>query len=324
MASMKAALVHRWDDTPVVEDVPMPTPGSGETLVRVEAALVNHLDLTVLSGAFDPDLPRPYVPGVEGSGTVVSSDTLPVGTRVLVHGAGIGIDRAGTWAQFVSVPSAAAYAVPPTLSFEIAAAFIEPTASAWTALYDVANLGADETVIVTGATGAVGRAAIAIALAAGARVIGLVRKDADRHWVTAPAEAMSEQDIARLDELAREQPGTLLVDSVGGPELATRCSWLRPGSRAVVIGYVGGVTTEWNLVDFIGRDVSLLPLNMIRRQAVIAQHFSEFVALVEQGVVPIDVRTFTLDQVGDAVQAVRAGGARARMVLRPWTKPDQS
>ena len=137
---MRAARVHAWGQAPVVEDVPVPTPGPGEALVRVEAASVAHLDVTVASGEFGIKPTLPYTGGVEGSGIVVESAAFPPGTKVVLRGGGLGLFKNGTWAEYVVVKDKALVEVPHGLSPEVAATFWVPTTTAHTALVDVGRL----------------------------------------------------------------------------------------------------------------------------------------------------------------------------------------
>ena len=102
---MRALRIHAWKSAPQVDEIDVPKPSTGETLVRVEAAGLTHFELTVASGEFDikPDLP--YVPGVDGAGIVVQSNVWAPGSRVVIRGGGVGIDRPGTWAEYVVVPA---------------------------------------------------------------------------------------------------------------------------------------------------------------------------------------------------------------------------
>ena len=136
---MKAVRLHEWGAAPTLDEVPEPE--TGETLVRIEAAAVAHLDLTVASGKFHikPDLP--HIGGVEGCGTVVSSDVHEPGTRVMLRGGGLGLVRGGTWTELVATRSRNVAPLPADLSPELGATYFVPTTTAYTALHDVGRLG---------------------------------------------------------------------------------------------------------------------------------------------------------------------------------------
>ncbi|HEX6360644.1 quinone oxidoreductase family protein [Actinophytocola sp.] len=310
---MKAARIHSWGGRPSLDEVPDPT---GETLVRIEAAAVAHLDLTVASGNFHikPDLP--HIGGVEGCGIVVSSDVHEPGTRVMLRGGGLGLMRAGTWAELVGTRSRNVVPLPANLSPELGATYFVPTTTAYTALHVVAQLGGDETVIVAGAAGAVGSMVVQLALRAGATVIGLVAgEQVDR--LPDGVEAVRLDDEARAAELTHERPATLLVDTLGGQGLAGRSRWVRPGGRAVAVGYVAGTDVRLDLPNWLLEDVALLPVNMIRRDATAREHAPMLARLLATGELALEVESFDMADAATALDRLATGGLRGRAVLTP-------
>src|SRR5215211_3665628 len=137
---MRAVRIHAWGAAPTLDEVPAPAARDGETLVRVEAAAVAHLDLTVASGNFRLKPQLPYIGGVEGCGTVVSSETYEPGTRVVLRGGGLGLVRSGTWAELVATRKGAT-PIPAELSPELGATYFVPTTTAYVALHDIGRLG---------------------------------------------------------------------------------------------------------------------------------------------------------------------------------------
>ncbi|MDF1604524.1 zinc-binding alcohol dehydrogenase family protein [Nocardioides sp. YIM 152315] len=324
---MRAARFHEWGGPPLVEDVPEPAAGAGETLVRITAAAVSHLDLTVASGDFGIRPELPHVGGVEGAGLVVASATHAAGTLVNVRGDGLGLHRGGSWAELVVVPDECATPVPPEMPAPIAATYRQPVTTAAVTLWDVAGLGRwhaagvsapdGETVLVTGAAGAVGAAAVQLALRAGCRVHGLVKDEHQAARLTEGGVPVLLEDRDRHEDLARERPFTLLVDTVGGPELADRSRWVAPGGRVAVVGYVAGTEVTLDLPGWLLDDVALLPVNMMRRQEASRRWGPELVALVASGELTVDVATFALEDAPAAVRRLRVGGACGRVVLLP-------
>lgn len=310
---MKAARIHSWGGRPSVDEVPDPT---GETIVRVEAAAVAHLDLTVSSGNFHIKPELPHIGGVEGCGIVVSSDVHEPGTRVMLRGGGLGLMRAGTWAELVGTRSRNAVPLPADLSPELGATYFVPTTTAYTALHEVARLGGDETVVVAGAAGAVGSMVVQLALRAGATVIGLVAgEQAGR--LPDGVEAVRLDDGVRAAELTRDRPATLLVDTLGGQGLAGRSRWVRPGGRAVAVGYVAGTELGLDLPNWLLEDVALLPVNMIRRDATAREHAPMLARLLAAGELSLDVEAFDLADAAKALDLLATGGLRGRAVLTP-------
>ncbi|WP_432875343.1 quinone oxidoreductase family protein [Kribbella sp. CA-245084] len=323
MNSMRAVRIHGWGEAPVIEDVPVPMPKAGETLVRVEAAAVAHLDHTVAGGNFDLKPQLPYVGGVEGCGTVVSSDVHEPGTRVALRGGGLGLVRNGTWAEYVSTRKGAT-PIPADLPPEVGATYFVPTTTAYVALHDIGRLGSwfgsveDEVVVVAGAAGAVGSMVAQLAVRAGCTVIGLVGAG-QLDSVPAGVEAVRLDDEERAAELQRERPATLLVDTLGGQGVAERSRWVRPGGRAVIIGYVAGTGLGLDLPAWLLDDVALLPVNMIRRDAAALEYAPLLAELLAKGELTLEVQSFPLADAAKALQLLATGGLRGRAVLLPGT-----
>ena len=323
---MRAARIHGWGQGPVVEDVPAPAAGEGEALVRVEAAAVSHLDVTVAGGDFGIKPNLPYVGGVEGCGVVVTSERFASGTRVILRGGGIGLMRDGTWAELVVTKDKTLTELPAGLAPEVGATFFQPTTTAHTALHAVGRLGAwlsdvpsaaAEHVVVAGAAGAVGSMVTQLALRSGAAVTALVADQAQVERVADGATVLVAGDDEAVVALAADRPATLLVDTLGGADLPARARWVRPGGRAVSIGYVAGDDVRLGLSNWLLDDVALLPVNMIRREREARALLPELAAMLVAGELTLDYETFGMDDLGRALQLLRDGRVRGRAVVRP-------
>jgi NADPH:quinone reductase len=330
--TMRAARVHAWGESPVIDHMPRPVPRAGESLVKVEAAAVAHLDLTVAGGEFGikPDLP--YIGGVEGSGIVVESREVEPGTRVVLRGGGLGLVRSGTWAEYVTVKSKALTLVAEGLSPDLAAVYWVPTTTAHTALHVVGRLGSwldgvaaeDEVVVVSGAAGAVGSMAVQLARRAGAQVIALVASPGQVAAIPDGVQAVGPDDVELLGALTANRPATLLVDTVGGPGLIGRARWVRPGGRAVCIGYVAGTHVEIELSNWLLDDVALLPVNMIRREQEARAVAPEMSRLLVEGAIHLNVERYPLEETGRVIGLLKAGQVRGRAVVVPGTACGES
>ena len=316
MATMRAARFHAWGAAPVVEDVSRPVREPGRVLVQVQASAVAHLDATVSGGDFGMRPPLPYIGGVEGAGIVLEADAdgPAPGTQVVLRGGGLGVLRDGTWTERVSVSAKAAMPLARPLPPEVAASFFVPATTAYVALHDVARLTRDDDVIVVGAAGAVGSMVVQQALAAGARVTGVVR---DGAGVPEGATVISAEDADAVARLAAERPASLLVDTIGGRALAERTRWIRPGGRAVAIGYTAGSRTELDLPTWLLDDVALLPVNMIRREKRAREVAAGLVELLADGALSVAVERFALADAAHALERLRSGRVRGRAVLTP-------
>ena len=288
---MRAVRVHAWGEPPRLEDLPEPQAGTGRSLVRMHAATAGHIDRTVWSGAFLRHPPLPYVPGVEAAGVVVSGERFAPGARVWMRGAGLGIARDGTWRELVDVPDEALGELPANVSFALGSAFFSPCTSAWVALHEVARLQPGERVLVSGASGAVGSIAVQLAREAGAQVnvfdgVQEVKPDAD-----------------------------LLVDMVGGTVLPQALRGVKPGGRAVLVGYAGGTEARIDLPELLQRDVALLPLNILRREAAARAAAPQLLQRIADGRLQLAVREFPLAQAHEAMQWIATRGHGGRAVL---------
>ena len=292
---MKAIRIHGFDAAPVLEEVADPVQRPGRTIVRMQAATVGHIDRTVWRGNFLRHPPLPYTPGVEAAGIVVASGRFIAGQRVWLRGSGLGTLFDGTWCEQIDAPDEELGLLPDALPMTLGAAFFSPTTSAWAALHEVAKLQAGERVLVTGASGAVGSLAVQLAREAGCTVT-TVDPQAE-----APAPASAD----------------LLIDTVGGSVLSSVLPAVRPGGRAVLIGYTAGPTLQLDIAPFLQRDVALLPRNMFRREAAGRAAAPGLLARLADGRLHLDVHSFALADAAMALDWIAQRGHRGRAVLIP-------
>jgi NADPH2:quinone reductase len=292
---VKAVRIHGFDAIPVLEEIADPVARPGRTLVRMEAATVGHIDRTVWRGSFLRHPPLPYTPGVEAAGVVMASERYAIGQRVWLRGSGLGTLFDGTWCEQIDAPDEALGLLPDAVPMALGAAFFSPTTSAWVALHEVAKLQAGEQVLVTGASGAVGSLVMQLARDAGCPVMAV---DPD---AASPSAASAD----------------LLIDTVGGDVLAKVLPSVRPGGRAVLIGYTAGPTLQLDIAHFLQRDVALLPLNMFRREAAGRAAAPELLARLADGRLHLDVQPFALDDAAHALDWIAQRGHRGRAVLAP-------
>lgn len=304
---MKAVRVHAWGAAPIVEDLPEPAGGEGLALVRMHAATVGHIDRSVWSGTFLRHPPLPYVPGVEAAGVVVRSKNFEPGTRVWLRGAGLGIAGDGTWRELIAAPEHALGALPDGVPFPLGSAFFSPCTSAWVALHEVARVEAGQRVLVTGASGAVGSITMQLARLAGARPLAVVFDEAQDARLPADVERVHVRDLRPDAEL--------LMDTVGGEALPQALRGVAPGGRAVLVGYAGGTSTQLDLPELLLRDVALLPLNMIRREASGRACAPELLQRIARGDLHLGVTEFPLADAARALAWIVTRGHAGRAVL---------
>lgn len=226
-----------------LEERPDPALQPGEVLIETEAVGLGYVDALFVAGTYQVKLPLPFVPGSEVAGRVIDkaadvpSDLL--GRRVMA------LAPRGALAERIALPAAACVPVPDGMSAEAAAGFI---VSYCTALYGLRDCGAvqpGEHVLVLGAAGGVGMAAIDVARAMGARVIAAASTAAKRAAAAARGAdwVIDYEDPdwrTRLEPLTGRRDVAVVYDPVGGSysETALRC--LAPGGRHLVVGFAAG------------------------------------------------------------------------------------
>ena len=234
-----------------LEEIPSPSPGPGEVLVDIHAAAVNFPDLLTIQGRyqFRPDLP--FVPGKEGAGIVsaVGEGVTHVarGDRVMVQ------VEYGTFAEQALAPQHECYVLPDDVPFDQAAALGIAFQTAYFALLDRAQIQAGETVLVTGASGSVGLAAIQLAKVFGARVIaGLTTPSKEDVARESGADDIIDLSGENVTECIRDQVHALtdgegvdvVIEIVGG-EVFTGClRAVKFRGRLVVVGFTSGVIAQ--------------------------------------------------------------------------------
>jgi NADPH2:quinone reductase len=177
---MRAIIVRQFGDPKLlkVEEVPTPQPGDDEALVEVKAAGINPSDVKNVQGVMHgTTLPR--IPGRDFAGVVVRGPAVTIGREVWGTGGDIGFTRDGSHAQYILLPLAALTPKPANLSMDAAGSAGLIFVTGWSAMIVAANVSQGDTVLIIGATGGVGSAAVQIAKSRGARVIGAVRSDED-------------------------------------------------------------------------------------------------------------------------------------------------
>jgi NADPH:quinone reductase-like Zn-dependent oxidoreductase len=297
-----AARVHAFGVDPVLDEVAEPVPAAGEHLVEIGAAALGHIDLTVLTGEFVARPELPYVPGTDGAGVVVET-----GEHVRIRGGGLGLTRDGTWRGRATAPTAALHPVPADVDVALAASFFSPATTAHVAVHELGELAAGERVAVTGATGAVGSLAAQLALRAGAaEVQALVGRPEKVGLVARGARVVDAPD--RVD---------LLIDTVGGAALPQRIAGVRPGGRAVLVGYTAGTDVTFALPSLLATAVRLLPLSMLEWGPRIGARADELLTLLQRGELTLPVERRPLRELAGALADLRSGRVVGRIVLVP-------
>ena len=300
----------------VVEEHPDPEPGAGEVLVRVRGAGLNGADQLQRQGHYPaPPGAPPDIPGLELAGEVVGrgagAERFDEGDRVMA------IVGGGGQAELAVVHERVAMPVPDALDWPGAGGFAEVFTTAHDAVFTQAGLRPGEHLLVHGAAGGVGTAAIQLARCAGARVTATVRREELRGDV----EALGAERVVAPDDFAEHGPFDVILELVGAPNLEANVKALATGGRIVVIGVGGGAKGELNLVALMGRQGriqgSTLRARPLEEKAATARAVERHVLpLVEAGAVEVPVAaTLPLDEAPEAYERFAAGGVLGKIVL---------
>jgi len=303
-------------------------PRADEVLVTVHAAPVNYVDLLVIGGTYQFLPPLPFTPGKGPAGVVAALGrnvtSLQVGDRVLA------MAEQGGYAEAVTVVANQCYRLPPSMSFTEAASLSLVYDTAWFALRERARLEAGETVLVLGASGGVGQAAVQLARAMGARVLaGILRPEREASVRAAGADSvidLSATDLrdslrAQVYAVTEERGVDIILDPLGGTIFEAAVRALAWCGRLVVIGFAAGAipTIRTNYLLLKNIEISGLQISDYRKRRPerVAACFAEIFSLYEQGKVkPATATAFPLVRAGEALTALREQRAAARAVLR--------
>jgi NADPH:quinone reductase-like Zn-dependent oxidoreductase len=310
---MRAATIR--DGEIAVQEHPNPEPQAGELLVRVRAAGLNGADIMQLNGRYPaPVGSPPDIPGLELAGEVVETGRdvtrFEPGDRVMAVVGG------GGQAELAIVHERAAMPVPDDLDWTAAGGVPEAFTTAHDALFTQAELTAGERVLVHGAAGGVGMAAVQLGTMAGARVTATVRDPAAREQISALGVLAIEPE-----GFEEHGPFDVVLELVGAPNLPGDLAALAECGRICVIGVGAGAKVELNLVALMGKrgriHGSVLRARSLEDKADAARR-------VERAVLPgfasgdlsVPVTaTFPLDSVADAYERFTAGAKLGKIVL---------
>ncbi|MDB5452076.1 MAG: Oxidoreductase, zinc-binding dehydrogenase family [Caulobacteraceae bacterium] len=320
---MKAVVAQAFGppETFRIEELPMPMPGAGEVRVDIHAASVSFVDALIAAGQYQVKPELPFIPGGEFAGVVGATGegvtALKVGDRVC--GAGLG----GGFAQQVIRKEASLTRTPETMEFREAAVFQVSYATAYHALVQRGALQPGETVLVLGAAGAIGVAAIQIAKALGARVVASSSTEAKRAMtLAAGADAAVTAGAADWrDQVRAAAPKgvDIVVDPIGGDALEPAFRSLAWRGRHLVIGFVGGIAklpTNLALVKgaaLLGVDIR--QFSLFEPQAAAANIAAIYRLHAEGRLTPVISATYPLEAFADAMAAVSTNAVAGRVVI---------
>ena len=296
---------------------PDPEPGVGEIAIEVRAAGISNADLLQRSGLYPPPPGIPAdIPGLEAAGEVVALG--PAATRFAVGDRVMAVLGGAGQAERVVVHERAAMPVPSTVPWDQAGAIPENVTTAHDALFTQAGLSMGERLLVHGAAGGVGTAAVLLGALAGAGVVATVRDDAKRGAVEALAPGVRAIPQESFEE---HGPFDVILELVGAPNLPGDLDALATGGRISVIGVGAGAKAEVNLLGLMAKRgrilASTLRARPLEQKADAARRVeaSLLSALADGRLrLPVD-RTFPMADAAAAYEHFATGGKVGKVVL---------
>ncbi len=319
---MKAIVVREFGGPDVLklETVQDPSPGPGQVVVRIRSVGVNPVETYVRTGTYTIKPTLPYTPGADGAGEVESVGTgvttCKAGDRVYVAATG----GSGTYAEKVLCTAAQVHPLPAKNSFAQGAALGVPYATAYRALFQRAAARPGETVLVHGATGGVGIAAVEFARAHGLFVIGT--GGTDKGLVTVREHGADVLVNHRTPDYTREimqatggRGVDIIVEMLANVNLDRDLGLLAKHGRVVVVGSRGRI--EINPRDAMGRDAAVLGMTLFNAgEADLREIHAAIVSGLASGALnPVIGREMPLADAARAHEAVMEPGAHGKIVL---------
>ncbi len=329
---MKAILVHQLGsiDNGVLTEVPAPRPGPGQVLIEVRAVPVNYVDIVTITGQYQFKPKLPYTPGkgptgiVRGFGADVTG--FAAGDRV------IGMNEHSGYAEQIVVDATNVYKLPDQLSFVDAAAMSLGFDTSWMALRERARIKPGDNVLVLGATGAVGSAAVQLAKAMGAKVVmgAVTSPDKFAGVKAAGADVMIDLSQPDLRESLRAQVfaatgkhgADIIIDPIGGDIFEAAIRAIAWRGRVVILGFAaGGIPSiKLNYLMLKNCEISGMQISDYRRRTpeLMRECFAEIYRFYAEGKIAAPPsQTLALADYATAMHLIEARNTAKRMVLLP-------
>lgn len=318
---MKAIRVEQFGGPEVMQwqDVPDLQPGVGQVVVRIGAAGVNPVETYVRAGKYARLPQLPYTPGSDGAGTVETVgeniNDLKLGTRVYLYGS-----ISGTYAEYALCERTQVYPLADSLSFAQGAAIGVPYGTAWRALFTRGQAQAGETVLVHGATGGVGIAAIQIAKAAGLTVIGTAGSETGRQLAQeqgAKVVLTHEQgsDPEHIKAFTNGKGVNLILEMLANVNLNNDFKVCAPHGRVVIIGSRGTVEIDPRLTMTTELDIRGMTLMAATPQELNDMHHELGKGFADGTLRPVVQQEFPFTEAAHAHELVMQNNSGGKIVL---------
>ena len=323
-ATMKAVRITENGDAGVLHwvEAPRPHPHAGELLIQLKAAALNSMDCMVRQGNHPLSPKPPLILGEEGAG-IVETDTTQfrVGEPVIVHDSSLGLLRDGTWAEYIVVPMTSVRPMPKVLSFEEAAGLASAGVTALGAMRTI-DIRSAQSLLVLGATGGVGSAAIQIARGEGITVIAEVSRpekiervrELGAEFIVALSDGQLEKQVRDLTH-GRGVDGVL--DPIGGDVTGKALACLCEFGRLAHFGWAAGHTLCIESHDIVHNAAKMIGFNRFKVPTDrFAQDLHEVVQLAARGRYRTLIdRTFPIEQVAEATRHFEEGRGVGKVIL---------
>lgn len=320
---MKAIVVEEFGAPEIMKlnDIDTPKPGIGEVLVKNEAIGVNPVDTYIRAGMY-PVLPSlPYTPGMDAAGTVVEVgdevNSFKKGDMVYLSHA-----KSGTYSEYSLCQEDHVYSLPNNVEFKKGAAVGVPCGAAWRALYHRAHLKAGERLLVHGASGSVGIAAIQLAVASGAKVIGTAGTDKGRQLVMDNGAELaldhkSTDYHSDLMEATKSSGFDVILEMLANVNLEKDLEMLSPRGRVIVVGNRGKIEIDPRLT--MGKETEIKGMSLFNATSaeLMEMHAALFGALKAGFLDPVISLELDLNQAPEAHEKVMENGNCGKIVLMP-------
>ena len=317
---MKAILVHEFGGPEVLklEEVPTPRPGAGQVLVRIHAAGVNPYETYMRSGTYAIKPPLPYTPGSDGAGVV---DAVGEGVDNFKPGDSVYLSiPIGAYAEYALATAAQVHPLPAKVTFSQGAGLWVPYGTAYHALYQCARARAGEAVLIHGASGGVGTAAVQMARALGLKVLATASSDKGLDLVQREGahHAFNHAKTGYLGEILNATNGQgvdLILEMLANVNLGQDLKLLAQRGRVVIIGSRGDATITPR--DIMSRRASILAFTLWGvSEAEQKEIHAGLLAGLENGALrPIVGKEIPLAEAGRAHKEILEPGAFGKIVL---------
>jgi NADPH2:quinone reductase len=325
---MKAIVVSQLGGPEVLklEEVPDLKPGAGQVVVRVRAIGVNPVEAYMRAGTYPRKPSLPYTPGADGAGTIESvgpsasggaTPPFRIGDRVYIAGS-----LSGSYAEQSLCDARLVFPLPAHVSFAQGAAMNIPYSTAFRALFHKAQARGGDTVLIHGASGAVGTAAVQLARAAGLHIVGTVGSDRGRKLVLEEGAhgVLDHKAPGHFDEALALTGGRgfdVIIEMLANVNLGRDLPILAPRGRLIVVGNRG--SAEIDARHTMTRDASIIGMSMwnASTEDLISIHLALVAGLENKTLRPIINQEIPLAQAPKAHVAVMSDGAYGKIVLIP-------